>query len=158
MDGNGSPIQVIISLRNDMMLEEKQTKAPVDVWNLHLHGNDRSLYLHINSCTASQELKLLENQWTTVKRAEERKTYKRQESDRSGHRFGAGLGGSDAFVSRSFLEKLWKSDYVFKSTIHTWVRKENGILCLLVIHVAFRSPLDLGTRGGSVALHLAGSG
>jgi hypothetical protein len=27
MDGNGSPIQVIISLRNDMMLEEKQTKA-----------------------------------------------------------------------------------------------------------------------------------
>jgi hypothetical protein len=28
MDGNGSPIQVIISLRNDMMLEGKQTKAP----------------------------------------------------------------------------------------------------------------------------------
>jgi hypothetical protein len=24
--------------------------------------------------------------------------------------------------------------------------------------MAFRSPLDLGTRGGSVALHLAGSG
>uniref|UniRef100_A0A2N9FRB9 Uncharacterized protein n=1 Tax=Fagus sylvatica TaxID=28930 RepID=A0A2N9FRB9_FAGSY len=78
------------------------------------------------NCTASQELKLLENQWTAVKRAEERKTCKRQESDRNGHRFGAGLGGSDAFVSR-------------------------------IIHVAFRSPLDLGTRGGSVALHLAGS-
>ena len=28
MDGNGSPIQVIISLRNDMMLEGKQIKAP----------------------------------------------------------------------------------------------------------------------------------
>uniref|UniRef100_A0A2N9HI47 Bulb-type lectin domain-containing protein n=1 Tax=Fagus sylvatica TaxID=28930 RepID=A0A2N9HI47_FAGSY len=47
--------------------------------------------------TASQELKLLENQLTAIKRAEERKTCKRQESDRSGHRFGAGLGGSDAF-------------------------------------------------------------
>uniref|UniRef100_A0A2N9F125 Integrase catalytic domain-containing protein n=1 Tax=Fagus sylvatica TaxID=28930 RepID=A0A2N9F125_FAGSY len=46
---------------------------------------------------ASQELKLLENQLTAIKRAEERKTCKRQESDRSGHRFGAGLGGSDAF-------------------------------------------------------------
>uniref|UniRef100_A0A2N9FGJ0 Transposase (putative) gypsy type domain-containing protein n=1 Tax=Fagus sylvatica TaxID=28930 RepID=A0A2N9FGJ0_FAGSY len=33
--------------------------------------------------------------------------------------------------------------------------KENGILCLSVIHVAFRRPLDLGTRGGSVALRLA---
>uniref|UniRef100_A0A2N9ETB4 Uncharacterized protein n=1 Tax=Fagus sylvatica TaxID=28930 RepID=A0A2N9ETB4_FAGSY len=76
---------------------------------------------------ASQELKLLENQLTAIKRAEERKTCKRQESDRSGHRFGAGLGGSDAFVSR-------------------------------IIHVAFRRPLDLGTRGGFVALHLAGSG
>jgi hypothetical protein len=28
MNGNGSLIQVIISLRNDMILEEKQTKAP----------------------------------------------------------------------------------------------------------------------------------
>jgi hypothetical protein len=28
MDGNGSPIQVIIFLRNDMILEEKQTKDP----------------------------------------------------------------------------------------------------------------------------------
>uniref|UniRef100_A0A2N9GFF8 PGG domain-containing protein n=1 Tax=Fagus sylvatica TaxID=28930 RepID=A0A2N9GFF8_FAGSY len=77
--------------------------------------------------TASQELKLLENQLTAIKRAEERKTCKRQESDRSGHRFGAGLGGSDAFVSR-------------------------------IIHVAFRRPLDLGTCGGFMALHLAGSG
>jgi ribosomal protein S6E (S10) len=63
------------------------------------------LHLHINSCTASQELKLLENQLTAIKRAEERKTCKGQESDRSGHRFGAGLGGSDAFVSRSSPEK-----------------------------------------------------
>ena len=28
MDGNGNPIQVIIFFRNDMILEEKQTKAP----------------------------------------------------------------------------------------------------------------------------------
>jgi hypothetical protein len=33
----------------------------VDVWKLHLHGNDRSLHLHINSCTANQEMMLLEN-------------------------------------------------------------------------------------------------
>uniref|UniRef100_A0A2N9GDN1 Malectin-like domain-containing protein n=1 Tax=Fagus sylvatica TaxID=28930 RepID=A0A2N9GDN1_FAGSY len=54
---------------------------------------------HVTSAgyNASQELKLLENQLTAIKRAEERKTCKRQESDRSGHRFGAGLGGSDAF-------------------------------------------------------------
>ena len=79
--------------------------ATDDVWKLHLHGNDRSLHLHINSCTANQEMMLLENQWTVVKRAEERKTCKRQQSDRRGHRFGVDLGGSDAFVSRSLLEK-----------------------------------------------------
>ena len=76
-----------------------------DVWKLHLHGNDRSLHLHINSCTTSQEMMLLENQWTAVKRVEERKTCKRQESDRKGHWFRAGLGGSDAFVSRSLSKK-----------------------------------------------------
>uniref|UniRef100_A0A2N9GG76 Uncharacterized protein n=1 Tax=Fagus sylvatica TaxID=28930 RepID=A0A2N9GG76_FAGSY len=54
-------------------------KAKKEVWRL------------CNFYTASQELKLLENQLTAIKRAEERKTCKRQESDRSGHRFGAGL-------------------------------------------------------------------
>jgi hypothetical protein len=34
------------------------------------------------------------------------KTCKRQTDDRNWHRFGAGLGGSDAFVSRSLSEKL----------------------------------------------------
>uniref|UniRef100_A0A2N9EXL3 Uncharacterized protein n=1 Tax=Fagus sylvatica TaxID=28930 RepID=A0A2N9EXL3_FAGSY len=36
--------------------------------------------------------------------------------------------------------------------------EENGVLCLSVIHVAFQRPLDLGTRGGFMTLHLAGSG
>jgi hypothetical protein len=86
--------------------KQKQTKLVTnDVWKLHLHGNDRSLHLYINSCTTSQEMLLQENQWTAIKRAEERKTCKRQESDRRGHRFRAGLGGSDAFVSRSLSEK-----------------------------------------------------
>uniref|UniRef100_A0A2N9J2B7 Uncharacterized protein n=1 Tax=Fagus sylvatica TaxID=28930 RepID=A0A2N9J2B7_FAGSY len=96
-------------------------------------GIDRSGdVLHRNGVRFSS-LKAKKEVWqamqflTAIKRAEERKTCKRQESDRSGHRFGAGLGGSDAFVSR-------------------------------IIHVAFRRPLDLGTRGGFVALHLAGSG
>uniref|UniRef100_A0A2N9GWD7 Uncharacterized protein n=1 Tax=Fagus sylvatica TaxID=28930 RepID=A0A2N9GWD7_FAGSY len=48
---------------------------------------------------------LQENQWTAIKRAEERKTCKRQESDRRGHRFGAGLGGSNAFC-RTWLHGL----------------------------------------------------
>ena len=38
------------------------------------------------------------------------------------------------------------------------ISKENGVLCLSVIHVAFRSPLDLGTHGGPMAFLLAGSG
>uniref|UniRef100_A0A2N9G1F3 Uncharacterized protein n=1 Tax=Fagus sylvatica TaxID=28930 RepID=A0A2N9G1F3_FAGSY len=99
-----------------------------DVWKLHLLGNDRSLHLHINSCTASQEMMLLENQWTAIKRAEERKTCKRQESDRRGHRFGAGLGGSDAF------EREW---HFMPSGHNTWPS---------------RLPLDLGTRGDLVTL------
>jgi hypothetical protein len=34
-------------------------------------------------------------------------------SDRTWHWFGAGLGGSDAFVSRSFPEKCRESNLVF---------------------------------------------
>jgi hypothetical protein len=34
-------------------------------------------------------------------------------SDRTWHRFGAGLGGSDSFVSRSFPEKCRESNLVF---------------------------------------------
>uniref|UniRef100_A0A2N9ERA7 Uncharacterized protein n=1 Tax=Fagus sylvatica TaxID=28930 RepID=A0A2N9ERA7_FAGSY len=41
--------------------------------------------------------------WTAIKRAEEQKTCKRQESDRRGHRFGAGLESFDAFVSRNHV-------------------------------------------------------
>jgi hypothetical protein len=51
-------------------------------------------------------LMLQENQWTAVRRAVEWKTCKRQIDDRNWHRFGADLGGSDAFVSRSLSEKL----------------------------------------------------
>uniref|UniRef100_A0A2N9ERP5 Uncharacterized protein n=1 Tax=Fagus sylvatica TaxID=28930 RepID=A0A2N9ERP5_FAGSY len=66
--------------------------------------NERyELRAQLVSCTASQELKLLENQLTAIKRAEERKTCKGQKNDRSGHRFGAGLGGSDAFEREEFL-------------------------------------------------------
>jgi hypothetical protein len=49
---------------------------------------------------------MLENQWTVVSRVEEWKTCKSKESDRSWHRFGAGLGGSDAFVSISSQKNL----------------------------------------------------
>ena len=43
-------------------------------------------------------LMLQENQWTAVRRAVEWKTCKRQTDDRNWHQFGAGLGGSNAFV------------------------------------------------------------
>ena len=101
-------------------------------------------------------LMLLENQWTAVSWAEGWKTCKREKDDRIGHRFGAGLGGSDAFVCQSLPEKAFDHNSVFKCTIHTWVQRENDVLCLLVIQMAFQTPLDLRTRGGSVALHLAG--
>jgi hypothetical protein len=105
----------------------------VDVWNLHIHGNDRSLHLHINSCTANQELMLLENQWTAVSRAEEWKTCKRIKADRNWHRFGADQRGSDAFVSID-SQKNFESEFLYwKVLFIPENRRENGILCLLVI-------------------------
>uniref|UniRef100_A0A2N9EZ21 Glycosyl transferase CAP10 domain-containing protein n=1 Tax=Fagus sylvatica TaxID=28930 RepID=A0A2N9EZ21_FAGSY len=62
--------------------------------------------------------------WTAVKRAEERKTCKRQESDRRGHRFGAGLGGSDAFAqgigkaASDFIQEELKMEYVYDYMFH----------------------------------------
>ena len=51
MDGNGSPIQVIISLRNDMMLEEKQTKAPFGAAGTRgSQGKGRKLELSFFAC------------------------------------------------------------------------------------------------------------
>uniref|UniRef100_A0A2N9ER55 Transposase (putative) gypsy type domain-containing protein n=1 Tax=Fagus sylvatica TaxID=28930 RepID=A0A2N9ER55_FAGSY len=71
--------------------------------------------------------------WTAVSQAASWKTCKRQESDRSGHRFGAGLGGSDAFVSRSFPEK-WRKEcnIVFQCTVHAENRREKSFLYLLM--------------------------
>ena len=91
----------------------------VDVWNLHLQGNDQSLHLHINSCTASQELKLLESHWTAVSRAEEWKTCKRMKADRNWPRLGAGQRGSDAFVSIDSQKNLEREFLYRKSTVHS---------------------------------------
>ncbi len=63
---------------------------------------------------------LLENQWTTVSRAEGWKTCKSKEVDRNWHQFGAGLGGSDAFVSINSQKNLESVILYWKSTIHTW--------------------------------------
>ena len=97
-----------------------ETVVIVDVWNLHLHGNNRSLHLHINNCTANQELKLLENHWTTVSWAEEWKTCKRIKADRNWPRLGAGQRGSNAFVSIDSQKNLESEFLYWKSTIHTW--------------------------------------
>ena len=66
-----------------------------------------------------RQLMLLENQWTAVNRAVEWKTCKKEENDRIWHRFGAGLGGSYAFVSRSLLEKATHYNLMFKCTVNT---------------------------------------
>ena len=86
-------------------------KVTVDVRNLHFHGNDRSLHLHINSCTASQELMLLENRWTAVSQSEGWKTCKSKEVDQNWHRFGVGQRGSDAFISINSQKNL-KSEFL----------------------------------------------
>uniref|UniRef100_A0A2N9EIT3 Uncharacterized protein n=1 Tax=Fagus sylvatica TaxID=28930 RepID=A0A2N9EIT3_FAGSY len=109
-------------------------------------------------CTASQELKLLENQLTAIKRAEEWKTCKGQKNDRSGHRFGAGLGGSDAFVSRSSPEKyaervIWCFSILFIPEN----RREKSFLYLSGPTTwPSRIRSDRKTRGELVTLHLEG--
>jgi hypothetical protein len=48
--------------------------------------------------------------------------------------------------------------YCLVYCVCTWVRMEDGSLCLSVFHVAFRRSSDLGTPGEFLALHLASSG
>ena len=51
MDGNGSPIQVIIFLSNNMILDEKQTKAPFGVTGSRgSQGKGRKLELSFFAC------------------------------------------------------------------------------------------------------------
>ena len=110
----------------------------VDVWNLHLQGNDQSLHLHINSCTANQELKLLESHWTAVSRAEEWKTCKRMKANRNWPRLGAGQRGSDAFVNIDSQKNLECQFLYRKSTVHTWgEEREKAFYTFWSRHVAF---------------------
>ena len=58
MDGNRSPIQVIISLRNDMMLDEKQTKAPFGAAGTRgWEGDGRVFFCFLFLCFSSS------NEW-----------------------------------------------------------------------------------------------
>ena len=80
-----------------------------------------------------------------------------KKADRKRHRFGAGLGGSDAFVSVSFAEKTREFNSVIEmycSYLRRGERMAFYIFCLW--HVAFQGPLDLKTRGVLTALHLEG--
>ena len=71
---------------------------------------------------------------TVVSRAWGWKTYKTKKLIEKGHRFGAGLGGSDAFVSISFAEKTRKLNSVLKMYCSYLRRGERkGFLCLLVM-------------------------
>ena len=49
---------------------------------------------------------VLEDQWAADYRADGWKTYKNKEVDRNWHWFGAGQGGSDAFVSMDSQKNL----------------------------------------------------
>ena len=80
-----------------------------------------------------------------------------KESDRKWHRFGAGLEGSDAFVSTNVPEETRELKSVLKlycSYLRRGERKAFYIFCLW--HVAFQGSLDLRTRGALTALHLEG--
>ena len=57
----------------------------------------------------------------------------REKDDRTWHRFRAGLGGSDAFVSRIILVYNFSLlFFMLYCSVHTWDRRENGFLSLLV--------------------------
>jgi hypothetical protein len=76
---------------------------------------------------------LLENQWTVVSRAKGWKTCKSKDVDQNWHRFGAGLGGSNAFVSIS-SQKNFESVILYSKVLFIpEIRRDNGVLCLLVI-------------------------
>ena len=116
----------------------------VDVWNLHLHGNDWSLHRHINSCTASQKLMLLKNRWTVVSRSEGWKTCKSKEVGQNGHWFGVGQRGSDAFVSIDSQKNLESKFLYWKILFIPEILRDNGILCFLVITRGLLDSLGFG--------------
>ena len=76
---------------------------------------------------------LLENQWTAVSRAEGWKTCKSKEVDRNWRRFGADLGGSNAFVSKNSQKNLESVFLYWKVLFIPKIRGDHGILCFLVI-------------------------
>ena len=80
-----------------------------------------------------RQLMLQGNQWSAVNQAEGWKTCKKRETDRNGCRFGAGLGGSGAFVSISFQKNL-ESEFLYSKVLFIpEIMRDNGFLCLLVI-------------------------
>ena len=58
---------------------------------------------------------------------------KEREVDRKGHRFGAGLGGSNAFVNVNSQKNLEREFLYSKVLFIPKIRRDNGILCLSVI-------------------------
>jgi hypothetical protein len=80
-----------------------------------------------------------------------------READRKWHRFGAGLGGFDAFVSVSFAEKTREFNSVLEMYCSYLRRGERMVFyAFWSWHVAFQALLDLKTRGALITLHLEG--
>ena len=80
-----------------------------------------------------------------------------KEVDRKWHRFMAGLGSSDAFVSTSSAEKTRELNFVLRVYCSYLRRGERKAFCIFCSwHVAFQVSLDLRTRGALTALHLEG--
>ena len=80
-----------------------------------------------------------------------------READRKWHRFRASLGGSDAFVSVSFAEKIWEFNSILEMYCSYLRRGERmAFYAFWSWHVTFQAPLDLKTRGLLTTLHLEG--
>jgi hypothetical protein len=78
-------------------------------------------------------------------------------ADRTWHRFGAGLGGSNAFVSRSIF--CLKLPFLFIIAVYCSCLRIGERIVFYTFwsdHVAFQAPSDLRTRGELVTLHLEG--
>uniref|UniRef100_A0A2N9FT13 Uncharacterized protein n=1 Tax=Fagus sylvatica TaxID=28930 RepID=A0A2N9FT13_FAGSY len=104
-------------------------------------GTDRSGDVLHRSGVRFSSLKAKKEVWqamqfTAFLGAEEWKTCKRITAGRnwrSGHRFGAGQRGSDAFVSIDSQKNL-KSEFLYRKVLFIpEKRRENGFLCLLVM-------------------------
>ena len=121
-----------------------KTMWPVDVWNLHLHGNDRSFAYSYQQLHSQPRLLVLEDCRTADTWANGWTTYKSKEVGWNWHRFKASQRGSDVFVSINSQKNLESEFLYWKVLFIPEIIRDNGILCLLVITRGLPDSLGFG--------------